>query len=48
MNKRLKTELDKPLAESYARRWVMTSFASRAWGATTKEEAMQEKENNEK
>ena len=41
MNKRLKAELDKPLAESYARRWVMTSFAHKAWGAT-KEEILRE------
>jgi len=26
MNKRLKTELGKPVAESYSRRWILTSF----------------------
>ena len=26
MNKRLKAELGKPVAESYSRRWILTSF----------------------
>lgn len=37
MNKRLKAELDKPLAESYGRRWIMTKFAFQAWGAAEEE-----------
>lgn len=30
MNKRLKTELGKPVAESYSRRWILTSFVQRS------------------
>lgn len=30
MNKRLKTELGKPVSESYSRRWVLTSFVQRS------------------
>ena len=37
MNKRLKDELGKSVAEKHGRRWVMTSFAHRAWGATKEE-----------
>ena len=37
MNKRLKAEIDKPVAEKHRRRWVMTSFAHKAWGATKEE-----------
>jgi len=29
MNKRLKTELGKPVAESYSRRWILTSFVQK-------------------
>ena len=32
MNRRLQRELGKPLAESYMRRWVLTSFVLRAFG----------------
>lgn len=34
MNRRLKADIGKPLAASYHRRWVLTSFAHKAWGAT--------------
>lgn len=37
MNKRLTAELDKPVAEKRGRRWAMTSFAEKAWGATKEE-----------
>lgn len=30
MNKRFKTELGKPVAESYSRRWILTSFVQRS------------------
>jgi len=44
MNKRLKTELDKALAESYGRRWVITSFALKAWSAKKEEIGIEEEE----
>ena len=37
MNKRLKAELDKPVAEKHGRRWVLTRFVYKAWGATKEE-----------
>jgi hypothetical protein len=37
MNKRLKENIDKPVAASYNRRWVMTRFAQRAFIATKEE-----------
>jgi hypothetical protein len=37
MNRRLQRELGKPLAESYMRRWVLTSFVLRAFGLSKQE-----------
>jgi len=37
MNKRLKAELGKPVAESYSRRWILTSFVQRSLTGTEKE-----------
>jgi len=37
MNKRLKTELGKPVAESYSRRWILTSFVHNCIGSTKEE-----------
>ena len=41
MNKRLKTELGKPVAESYSRRWILTSFVQKSIGSP-KEEVKEE------
>ena len=37
MNKRLETELGKPVAESYSRRWIPTSFVQRCLTISEKE-----------
>lgn len=37
MNRRLRRELGKPIAESYMRRWVLTSFVFRAFGRSKKD-----------
>ena len=37
MNKRLKEELDKSVAESYSRRWILTSFVQRSLTSTKRE-----------
>jgi len=37
INKRLKTELGKPVAESYSRRWILTSFVQRSLTCTKTE-----------
>ena len=37
MNKRLKKELGKRVAEKRGRKWAMTSFARNIWGATKEE-----------
>lgn len=37
MNKRLKDDIGKAVAASYHRRWVITIFAQKAWGATREE-----------
>lgn len=37
MNKRLKEELGRPVAESYQRRWVITQFVLQAWNESAVE-----------
>jgi len=44
MNKRLESEMGRPVAESREHRWVMTRYVNRIWGSTTKEEVLKEGE----
>jgi len=46
MNKRLKTELGKPVAESYSRRWILTSFIQKNI-TSPKEDVEEELSSNE-